>query len=397
MKVCFVAEYGNRTAGGGKSLLALMTFLRDEYGIVPLLVCHRQFELIDDAKSKDIKTLVVQGKIFAYGRNNVFLSSYIKYPLKRLYNFLHLRKIKKVLAEENIQLVHLNSTLACFEWATAARCCGIPYIWHIREFLEADHNRIFVGKKYHIRLLRKSNAIITISKNVQSYWEDKLKRSCCLVYNGFSHKDFYDDGTKKLNQRVLHCVIVGRIVEGKRQLDAVKAIELLVNKGMNNIELDIVGYRGDGEYEQEVILYIKQKNLQGNINISSYTDNVKEIYARSDVGLMCSTREAFGRVTIEYMLAGLLVIGSNTGGTLELVDDGRTGLLYEMGNPESLAEKLEWVLANRETAKRLLLDGQRYAAENFSIERTAAGVMDVYRTCAGISVPMCAGGGTSVE
>src|SRR5262249_15733417 len=59
------------------------------------------------------------------------------------------------------------------------------------------------------------------------------------------------------------------------------------------------------------------------------------------VGLMCSRSEAFGRVTVEYLRRGRPVIGTRSGGTPELVEEGITGWLYAPGNYEALAALIE--------------------------------------------------------
>jgi hypothetical protein len=60
----------------------------------------------------------------------------------------------------------------------------------------------------------------------------------------------------------------------------------------------------------------------------------------ADVGITPSKREAFGRVTFEYMFAGLPVVGANSGATPELIDDGKTGFIYSKDSASSLASKL---------------------------------------------------------
>ena len=56
---------------------------------------------------------------------------------------------------------------------------------------------------------------------------------------------------------------------------------------------------------------------------------------------MCSRSEAFGRVTVEYLRRGRPVIGTRSGGTPELVEDGVTGFLYEPGDCTALAHRIE--------------------------------------------------------
>ena len=84
-----------------------------------------------------------------------------------------------------------------------------------------------------------------------------------------------------------------------------------------------------------------------------------------DVELVCSRAEAFGRVTVEAMLGGIPVIGSNTGGTPELIQDGKNGYLYKYGNPEELESKMEIFIANPDLIKTMGLYAQEYARSRF--------------------------------
>lgn len=378
MNVCFVAEYGVKIGGGGRSLLSLMLLLKEKFGVRPFLVCHKKWDLINEVKKYNIESCVIPCYTFAYIKKNVSIFTYLKYPIKRFVNSIRRKQIIDFLKTNKIQLVHLNSTISCVEWAIAAQKANVPYIWHIREYLDEDHNRFLMGKQYHYSIIKKSNAIITISNDVCSYWSKKLKYNCTLVYNGFEVNKYYQSATNKLFNDVINCVIVGRIVDGKRQLDAVKAIEILIANNIKNIHLAIIGYRGINNCEKELMEYVTRHNLGKYVEVIDFQDNLASFFSKSDIGLMCSTREAFGRVTIEYMISGLLCIGSNTGGTLELIEDGKTGLLYEMGKPESLAQKLEWVLNNRNESARILLNGQQDAMDKFSIDRTAQEIYSIY-------------------
>lgn len=79
-------------------------------------------------------------------------------------------------------------------------------------------------------------------------------------------------------------------------------------------------------------------------------------------------------------MGGCVVIGANTGGTIELIEDSKTGYLYESGNVDSLMEKIIYVLENKKIANDIAKSGQAYMLSNMTAEKNADAIYDVYRT-----------------
>lgn len=84
--------------------------------------------------------------------------------------------------------------------------------------------------------------------------------------------------------------------------------------------------------------------------------------------LVCSSSEAFGRVTLESMLSGLPVIGADTAGTGELIINGMNGLLYKNKDENDLALKIHMLLDD--SLRKRLSDAAFLYASNFSISHT---------------------------
>ena len=93
---------------------------------------------------------------------------------------------------------------------------------------------------------------------------------------------------------------------------------------------------------------------------------------------MCSKAEAFGRVTVEAMLSGSLVIGADTAATIELIRDMETGLLYKYGDISDLTQKIEWVLNEKEIARKISENGCHYMREHMSSETNAKNINELY-------------------
>ena len=125
---------------------------------------------------------------------------------------------------------------------------------------------------------------------------------------------------------------------------------------------------------------ISKYKLESQITISGFFVNMKEKLSGKDILIMNSKSEGFGRVTVEGMLTGCLVIGRNSGGTAEIIIDKVNGLLFE--NEANFVNIIKEIYANRDTYRKLAKSGQKYAAEKFDCVNTAQNFMTIiYNIC----------------
>ena len=101
------------------------------------------------------------------------------------------------------------------------------------------------------------------------------------------------------------------------------------------------------------------------------------VLEEANIICVCSKKESFGRVTIEAMMNQCVVIGSNTGGTIELITDNTTGFLYEIGDVQDLKTKIENVL-NNDQLYIVAKNAKEYAINNFTAEINAKKIMNIY-------------------
>ena len=77
------------------------------------------------------------------------------------------------------------------------------------------------------------------------------------------------------------------------------------------------------------------------------------------------------------MRNGLAVIGSNTGGTVEIIDNEKNGLLYQQGNPEDLANKIQKLYLNRDYMMKIALEGYKFSQTHFTAEQNVNAIWKV--------------------
>ncbi|MDQ4130802.1 MAG: glycosyltransferase family 4 protein, partial [Actinomycetota bacterium] len=105
---------------------------------------------------------------------------------------------------------------------------------------------------------------------------------------------------------------------------------------------------------------------------------VPDRYRSADVFVQPSIAEAFGLPCIEAMAAGLPVVASATGGIVEAVRDGETGLLVERDDPDALASALERLIADPDLRASLGQAGRRRAVERFAWPRVVDRLLESY-------------------
>ena len=111
--------------------------------------------------------------------------------------------------------------------------------------------------------------------------------------------------------------------------------------------------------------------LEGQIeDMAAFRENM-------NIELMCSICEPFGRVTVEGMRSGLIVIGSNTGGTVDIIQDGYNGYLYQQGNSTDLADKIQYVIEHENEALFIAKNAIEFTKTHFTVEQNVSAINDV--------------------
>ena len=170
---------------------------------------------------------------------------------------------------------------------------------------------------------------------------------------------------------------VSLIGETKNQLKNLGGVKILSSQKLPFI-VHFIG-NGDEKYINKMKQYIPSFHIEHYVQFWGYRDDVTDILKQMDIGVIPSLNEAFGRVTVEYMMESMPVIGANSGGTPELVKDGETGYLYEVGNARCLAEKMETYIVNKKEIATHGMSARRYAVSNFDIKQNTDNIYRIYQ------------------
>jgi glycosyltransferase involved in cell wall biosynthesis len=260
--------------------------------------------------------------------------------------------------------VVLSNTMLIPSHAIAAKLLGIPHYWMVCEFGRDDHRLWFLlGYRRTIRLISKlSKSVICNSQAVENaLLTVEPKMNTQVLYPVVDTPL----GTPRERQpdESMRAVLIGYFSRAKGQRLAIEAIAIARKAGVD-IELALVG-AGSHKPLRKLARRLGVEDL---VSIYGPTDNVGPHWSTAHVGLMCSEREAFGRVTVEAMRAGLPVCGTSSGGTPEIIEHGVNGLLSPPGDASALAANL-MTLESDEALRRKLASRAPETTERFQRDR----------------------------
>ena len=297
-------------------------------------------------------------------------------------NYQAAMKIADIAEAEGVQLIHTNSVVVN-AGAMAALMKGIPHIWHLREFLEEDFSTELYDRDWTCRLFEQSGGFISISDCIRKSYNKKYGLVSTQIYDGFDTSRYKRDLTEAGNGSYTF-LLAGYMDSGKGQWDAVRAMETLIRSGEQKPRLIMVG-EGRKKYVWSLQRYIREKGLQEYICILPAQKDLSALRERCGFSLTTSRMEALGRVTVEAMLSGHIVIGANTGGTAEIIGEkGERGYLYRQGDPADLASMMRKAMSeSAENAVEIRKKAQEFAVSFFDFKAYAKKVLEQYERVLG--------------
>lgn len=162
--------------------------------------------------------------------------------------------------------------------------------------------------------------------------------------------------------------IIGRLDPKKGQHIGIRALAILHQSGLRP-HLLIVGDSTIGEgdrYRQTLLNLVAELELSDFVHFRPYLEKPAVAYSAMDMFVLTSQSETYGLVTIEAMTSGLPVIGTDSGGTVDIIEHERNGLCFPPDNDTALAETLTCYIKDPSLAAKLAAQGKQDALARYS-------------------------------
>jgi glycosyltransferase involved in cell wall biosynthesis len=291
-----------------------------------------------------------------------------------------------------VDLVHANSIRAGMVAVLASRLGGAPAVVHVRDCLPpgvvSTATRRWIGSG--------AAAVVSNSRHTQDRFLDSNARAAAaVVFNPVDLVRFDPSGIDRsaaraslgIGDSTVVLAVIAQLTPWKAQDDAVRAVAQL-KETHPDLRLLLVG---SAKFVSEATRYdnrayvaslerlIAGLGMEQDVVFLGERDDVPDILRASDVVLVPSWEEPFGRSVGEAMAMGVPVVATDVGGPRELIEDGREGRVLPPRQPERWAAALGELLEDRGRREEMGRAARQRARRELAVAGKVDEVLAVYR------------------
>lgn len=357
-----------------------MSLLRENHGVQPMVLLPCAGPMCAQLAQAGIPYKVSHYYWWLNYDNGIF--QWLLNKRKQIINYYRIPKLCQLFSEYTIDLVYSNSVCVNVGVWIAERF-HIPHIWQYREAFRQLGFKLSLSAKLSRELLANevTKAHILISDYMMDYYRPYLPNDRMVrIYNGVDLPEEVKVRMENVINGRMKIACVGVLSEQKNQMELLRAQALLQGRGVE-VETYFYGNESTENYYATMQQFISEHALRDMAHIVGHTEDVFGALGEMNLGVVAAHDEAFGRVTIEYMLMHMPVVVSDSGANPELIEDDKTGMIYPLGDAERLADCIEYYVKHPELLQSQGDAAAKVAKDIFSAERNAELIYEQIRKC----------------
>jgi glycosyltransferase involved in cell wall biosynthesis len=283
----------------------------------------------------------------------------------------YLAHLVRILKRRGTEVVHSHEFLTSVYGGGAAAVLRKPHV------MTMHGGRYYAGRRIRREALRwsakRSRAVVGVSAATANELASHLRLPADrvrVVPNGIRPR--LGDGLAvrrelKVADDEMLVVAIGNLKPVKAHTVLLEALVLL--SGRDGVPPWRVAIAGTGSEQEKLEALAAEHGISDRLHLLGYRADVGDILAAADVWAMTSLSEGLPLALIEAMFAGKPIVASNVGGIPEVITNGSNGLLVPPNDPQTLADALARLFADRALRERLASAGRRDAEEHYGIDR----------------------------
>jgi glycosyltransferase involved in cell wall biosynthesis len=290
-----------------------------------------------------------------------------------------IKKIERMVDFSEIDIIHSNLNRIDIGYYFANKY-KIRHVWHIREdgFLGLRLMPIF--SHYNPIFDDLESYFIVISKYVKQAWCSRSlpEGNVKLIHDGIRPDSFIRFQNKEKFGK-LSFLFVGGFHDNKGQEIFIRALGLLPKVIKEQINVHFYG-ECDSHQKGKILKLISKLQLSNTCQIFDYDPNIYEKMSKYHIGVNCSKAEGFGRITVEYMMAGLCPLVSYGGANDEIVIDKVDSFMFDRDNSQEICDKVLYLYNNPDLIELMAIKAKENALKKFSMQLHASRICELYKT-----------------
>ena len=305
------------------------------------------------------------------------------------------RQVKKILADEHADIVHVRSRAPGWIALPAAKSLGVPTVATIHSKFQAQN----VFKHAYNAKMLSADRVVAISNYVDDVLKSQYSRyyksdKQSVIHRGADITQFDPDNIQQsrivreaermnlpLDMPVIMLPARATSWKGHELL-----LEAMARRENKEFCLVLLGVEANGSgYAEKLQNTALRLGLGGQVRLVAATDDMPAALMLADVVAMPSTLpEPFGRVAIEAQAMGRPIVAFDHGGAVESIIDGVTGWLAKPNDAASLADAVEKALTLRPKERdALALISRAHIMKNFSVKKMCDQTLAIYHELLG--------------
>jgi len=299
---------------------------------------------------------------------------YPKGGFDSIHGIYQMLRLAVFLRRRRFQIVHTHDLYSNVLGITAALLARVPVI--ISSQRDLAHLDLYRTKrKVWLRRLQKKSAILLTNANAVR--EAVMAENCFppekirVIHNGVD-LERYSQASRERAWLMPACAEEKWIVLVGSMYSDVKGHPWLISAAENIVrEFDDARFLlvGDGVRRPEFERQVAQAGLEKYFHFLGRRDDVPRILGCCDIAVLPSKAEGLPNAVLEYLAAGLPTVASSVGGNLEVVQEGKTGLLVPPQDASALAEGILRLLRDPDFAAKLGRNGREFVSSEFTFFR----------------------------
>lgn len=306
-------------------------------------------------------------------------------PISPIQDVLAIFELKRLFKNLKPDVIHTNSSMPSVLGAYAFKLSGLKntklihtvHGWAFNENISFLKKRIYLITE-KLTAKYKSSFIFLSEYDIKSAKKNKLKiNNSVIIYNGINANELnllnQDTAREKLKLPTNKTVIgtVANFYPTKGLEYFIKAISKLNNPKIIGVII------GDGDLRNDLEKLIANLNLKNNFLLLGKYDKASQYLNAFDIYVSTSTKEGLPYSILEAMSANCPIIATNVGGIPEIISD-KNGILIEDKDYNLLAEKIKYLIDNKQLAKELSEQAEIDVIEKFSKEKMIENTFNQY-------------------